>query len=158
MESWQWQVRNRITSVAQLKKYIALSEQEEKDNYKCFNSFSNGDYSLLFNVDGSSQSQCPIRMQAIPSIEEMNTGLHDVEDPLHEDVDSPVPGLTHRYPDRVLFLITDMCSMYCRHCTRRRFAGQKDAEMGQERIKKAIEYIRATHKFVMYYSLGVMPF
>ena len=63
-------------------------------------------------------------------------------DPLAEDTDSPVPGLTHRYPDRVLFLITDMCSMYCRHCTRRRFAGQKDQKMPQDRIDLAIEYIR----------------
>ena len=65
-------------------------------------------------------------------------------DPLHEDEDSPVPGLTHRYPDRVLLLITDMCSMYCRHCTRRRFAGQKDGESAIERIDRAIEYIAKT--------------
>jgi len=65
-------------------------------------------------------------------------------DPLHEDEDSPVPGLTHRYPDRVLFLITDMCSMYCRHCTRRRFAGQSDASTPDDNIEKAIEYIANT--------------
>jgi lysine 2,3-aminomutase len=68
----------------------------------------------------------------------------DMDDPLHEDEDSPVPGLTHRYPDRVLLLITDMCSMYCRHCTRRRFAGQKDDEQPLDNIDKAIEYIRNT--------------
>ena len=65
-------------------------------------------------------------------------------DPLHEDEDSPVPGLTHRYPDRVLFLITDQCSMYCRHCTRRRFAGQHDCESPKERIQKSIDYIART--------------
>jgi lysine 2,3-aminomutase len=65
-------------------------------------------------------------------------------DPLHEDEDSPVPGLTHRYPDRVLLLITDQCSMYCRHCTRRRFAGQSDSSMPSERIEKALEYIEKT--------------
>ena len=142
--SWQWQVRNRITSVAQLKKYIALSEQEEKDITNVLTRFRMAITPYYLTLMDPANPQCPIRMQAIPSIAEMNNGLHDIEDPLHEDVDSPVPGLTHRYPDRVLFLITDMCSMYCRHCTRRRFAGQKDAEMGQERIKKAIEYIRAT--------------
>ena len=66
------------------------------------------------------------------------------EDPLHEDGDSPVPGLTHRYPDRVLFLITDMCSMYCRHCTRRRFAGHRDCAAPKEQIDKCIEYIERT--------------
>ena len=63
---------------------------------------------------------------------------------LSEEVDSPVPGLTHRYPDRVLFLITDQCSMYCRHCTRRRFAGQRDAGVSWDLIEQGIEYIRRT--------------
>ena len=76
------------------------------------------------------------------SAENLSKEKNDLLDPLHEDHDSPVPGLTHRYPDRVLFLITDMCSMYCRHCTRRRFAGQKDAELKQENIDRAIEYIK----------------
>jgi lysine 2,3-aminomutase len=67
-----------------------------------------------------------------------------MDDPLHEDADSPAPGLTHRYPDRVLFLITDQCSMYCRHCTRRRFAGQHDQASPMDNIDKAIEYIRNT--------------
>ena len=65
-------------------------------------------------------------------------------DPLHEDEDSPAPGLTHRYPDRVLFLITDMCSMYCRHCTRRRVAGENDRARSREDIDACIEYIRKT--------------
>ena len=64
-------------------------------------------------------------------------------DPLHEDTDSPCPGLTHRYPDRVLLLITDQCSMYCRHCTRRRFAGQHDCEVPTAQIDKCIEYVAA---------------
>ena len=72
----------------------------------------------------------------------MSVGAHDLDDPLHEDGDSVVPGLTHRYPDRVLFLITDMCSMYCRHCTRRRFAGQKDTGSKMDNVDLAIQYIR----------------
>lgn len=87
---------------------------------------------------------CPVRMQAIPSVKEVHKSEADLLDPLHEDEDSPVPGLTHRYPDRVLLLITDMCSMYCRHCTRRRFAGASDNAMPMERIDKAIEYIAKT--------------
>jgi lysine 2,3-aminomutase len=65
-------------------------------------------------------------------------------DPLHEDVDSPVPGLTHRYPDRVLFLVTDQCSMYCRHCTRRRMAGETDRPRSQAQIDEMIAYVRNT--------------
>jgi lysine 2,3-aminomutase len=96
-------------------------------------------YLCLINPDNPN---CPIKKQAIPSIYEMHIGENDMLDPLAEDTDSPVPGLTHRYPDRVLFLITDMCSMYCRHCTRRRFAGQHDSRMPKDRIDQAIEYIR----------------
>jgi lysine 2,3-aminomutase len=87
---------------------------------------------------------CPVRMQAVPTIHELHRSLSDMDDPLHEDVDSPIPGLTHRYPDRVLLLITDMCAMYCRHCTRRRFAGQHDTGLPVDRIDAAIEYIRNT--------------
>jgi lysine 2,3-aminomutase len=72
------------------------------------------------------------------------SGIADMQDPLNEVADSPVPGLTHRYPDRVLFLITDQCSMYCRHCTRRRFAGQHDSGMAWEYIEQGIEYIKNT--------------
>jgi lysine 2,3-aminomutase len=86
----------------------------------------------------------PIRKQAVPTNAELNFSSADMADPLHEDTDSPVPGLTHRYPDRVLLLITDMCAMYCRHCTRRRFAGHNDAQMPVDRIDRAIEYIRNT--------------
>ena len=74
----------------------------------------------------------------------MHQADSDLLDPLHEDEDSPAPGLTHRYPDRCLLLITDQCSMYCRHCTRRRFAGQNDAGLPVDQVDQAIEYIRNT--------------
>lgn len=85
----------------------------------------------------------PVRLQAVPTAKELHRSDADLLDPLHEDTDSPVPGLTHRYPDRVLILVTDQCSMYCRHCTRRRFAGQKDCEVQTNRIDKYIEYVAA---------------
>ena len=98
-------------------------------------------YLSLINPDDPHD---PVRKQCIPTGLETHQASADLLDPLHEDEDSPTPGLTHRYPDRVLFLITDMCSMYCRHCTRRRFAGQTDAECGNDRIEKALEYIEKT--------------
>lgn len=80
---------------------------------------------------------------AIPRAEELEYADYEDADPLHEDTDSPTPGLTHRYPDRVLLLITDQCSMYCRHCTRRRFAGQNDCEVPMQQIDKCIDYVAA---------------
>ncbi|RKD22025.1 L-lysine 2,3-aminomutase [Caminicella sporogenes DSM 14501] len=141
---WHWQVRNRITTVEDLKKVINLTPEEEKGIQEALKKLRMGItpyYALLMDKD---DSNCPIRKQAVPTIYETYISDADMEDPLHEDTDSPVPGLTHRYPDRVLLLITDMCSMYCRHCTRRRFAGQKDDEMPLDRIDAAIEYIRNT--------------
>jgi len=88
--------------------------------------------------------RCPIRRQAVPTEKELMIDHWDMVDPLSEDEDSPVKGITHRYPDRVLFLVTDQCSMYCRHCTRRRFAGQLDKPLRRDQIDNAIEYIRET--------------
>jgi lysine 2,3-aminomutase len=141
---WHWQVRNRISTVEQLKRYIALSEQEEKDIKLVLTKFRMAITPYYLCLMDPDNPDGPVRKQAIPSVMEMTVGKNDLLDPLDEDADSPVPGLTHRYPDRVLFLITDKCSMYCRHCTRRRFAGQRDDESSQERIRQAIEYIRKT--------------
>ena len=83
-------------------------------------------------------------MQAVPVSSEIVRTPYDMEDPLLEDTDSPVPGLTHRYPDRVLFLITNQCSMYCRYCTRRRFSGQIGMGVPKKQMDACIEYIRNT--------------
>jgi lysine 2,3-aminomutase len=141
---WHWQVKNRIMTVRDLKKYLTLSTQEEADIESVLKKFRMAITPYYLTLIDPENPNCPIRKQAIPGLAELNVGQFDSLDPLHEDVDSPVPGLTHRYPDRVLFLITDMCSMYCRHCTRRRFAGVQDRMAGKERIDKCIEYIRNT--------------
>lgn len=141
---WKWQVKNRIVDLDQLRKYIALTPEEEegvKQSLKMLRMAITPYYLSLIDPD---DPDCPVRKQAIPSIKETYRSPADLVDPLHEDEDSPVPGLTHRYPDRVLFLVTDQCSMYCRHCTRRRFAGQKDHEASGDRIQEAINYIART--------------
>lgn len=143
-DDWQWQVRNRIDTLEALKEVVNLTTEEEEGVKKSLEILRMGItpyYALLMDKDDPT---CPVRMQAIPTIHETHKSANDMDDPLHEDEDSPVPGLTHRYPDRVLLLITDMCSMYCRHCTRRRFAGAQDDVMPLDRIDKAIEYIRNT--------------
>lgn len=143
-KDWKWQVRNRIETLEDLKKYISLTEKEEEGIMKSLKTLRMAITPYYLSLIDPNNPNCPVRKQAIPTAAELHQADADLLDPLHEDEDSPVTGLTHRYPDRVLFLITDMCSMYCRHCTRRRFAGQNDCESPSERIQKAIDYIART--------------
>ncbi len=141
---WRWQVKNRITDLDELKQVISLTADEEEGIKKSLEILRMGITPYYASLMDKDDPNCPVRMQAVPTILETFKSDADMDDPLHEDHDSPVPGLTHRYPDRVLLLITDMCSMYCRHCTRRRFAGSNDDSMPMARIDAAIEYIRNT--------------
>ena len=141
---WKWQVKNRIETFDQLKKYLPLTQEEEEGVKTSLSTLRMAITPYYLSLIDPDDPNCPVRKQAVPTGLETHKSLADLLDPLHEDEDSPVPGLTHRYPDRVLFLITDMCSMYCRHCTRRRFAGQTDHESPSERIQKGIDYIART--------------
>ena len=141
---WKWQVKNRIETYEELSKYFTFSDEEAEGIKKALAKFRMAIAPYYLSLIDPDDPYDPIRRQCIPQGAECNIAPADLNDPLHEDEDSPAPGLTHRYPDRVLFLITDMCSMYCRHCTRRRFAGQKDDESPQDRIEKCLEYIERT--------------
>lgn len=141
---WKWQVNNRIETLEQLKKYVNLTPEQEEGCAKALAKFRMAITPYYISLIDPNDPYDPIRTQCVPTDAETYISEADLLDPLHEDEDSPTPGLTHRYPDRVLFLITDMCSMYCRHCTRRRFAGQKDGESPEDRIEKALEYIEKT--------------
>ncbi|WP_102399300.1 lysine 2,3-aminomutase [Haloimpatiens massiliensis] len=141
---WKWQVKNRIEDVEELKKYIPLTAEEEEGVRTCTNTLRMAITPYYLSLIDINDPFDPIRKEAIPTALEVHKSEADLLDPLHEDTDSPVPGITHRYPDRVLFLITDQCSMYCRHCTRRRFAGHNDKSLPMEQIDKAIEYIANT--------------
>ncbi|MCL5289887.1 MAG: lysine 2,3-aminomutase [Bacillota bacterium] len=140
---WRWQICNRITSVEKLAEFITLSDREKKNIAACLKKFRMAITPYYLSLIHPSERNCPIRLQAIPDPRETVYTRGDMRDPLHEDVDSPVPGLTHRYPDRVLLLITDCCSMYCRHCTRRRMAGQHDKSLPKTQLDKAFAYIRS---------------
>ncbi len=141
---WHWQVRSRIQSVEELERILRLTAAEKQNIGKVLEIFRMGITPYYASLMDPGDPACPIRRQAIPTIFETLSGTADMQDPLDEVKDSPVPGLTHRYPDRVLFLITDQCSMYCRHCTRRRFAGQHDAGLAWDYIEQGIEYINNT--------------
>jgi len=142
--SWKWQIANRITAYEQLKQYINLTPEEEAALKKTDFPFRVSITPYYLSLIDDTNPYDPIRLQAIPRIAETDIAKADMADPLDEDTDSPTPGLTHRYPDRVLLLVTDQCSMYCRHCTRRRIAGETDAPMPLDKIDKAIEYIKNT--------------
>ena len=139
---WQWQVANRIETLEDLKKYVKLTPEEEDGVKKCLGTLRMAITPYYLSLINPDDPYDPVRRQAIPTAAELYQAPEDQLDPLHEDTDSPVPGLTHRYPDRVLFLVTDQCSMYCRHCTRRRFAGQHDTAVPDCQVEGCIEYIR----------------
>ena len=136
---WRWQVSNRLKTVEQIKQVINLTPKEEEDIEKVINGFRVGITPYYASLMDPDDPNCPIRRQAVPVLEETHRSEADMLDPLHEDEDSPAPGLTHRYPDRVLFLITDQCAMYCRHCTRRRLAGETDKCRRMDAINQGID-------------------
>ncbi len=138
---WHWQVANRISTVEDLEKYIELSNSEKEAVDKCLTQLRMAITPYYLSLIDPDNPNDVIRKQSVPTIKELEKGEDDIEDPLHEDGDSPVPGLTHRYPDRVLLLVTEQCSMYCRYCTRRRFAGHSDCSVDISAIEKGIEYI-----------------
>ncbi len=141
---WHWQLQNGIRDIPTLEKVITLTEKERDQLKKCLKKFTMEITPYYAALMDHNDPDCPVRMQSVPRFAELHDDPSDLSDPLHEDVDSPVPGLTHRYPDRVLLLVTNICSMNCRHCTRRRFVGDTDVDMPEDNISKAIEYIRKT--------------
>ncbi|WP_353893203.1 lysine 2,3-aminomutase [Proteinivorax hydrogeniformans] len=143
-EDWRWQLKNRISTVKELKEVVSLTDSEEHGIGKCLENLRMAITPYYASLMDKDDANCPIRKQAVPIGKELDKGDSDLEDPLSEDTDSPVPGITHRYPDRVLFLVTDQCSMYCRHCTRRRMAGSTDSAMPTSQVEQALEYVRNT--------------
>lgn len=155
---WRWQVANRITTVDQLRQVINLTPEEEEVISGSLNKLRMAITPYYASLMDPDDPHDPIRMQAVPTIFETHISPDDLEDPCHEDIDSPTPGLTHRYPDRGMLMITDECSMYCRHCTRRRKAGETDRFYPREQIKAALDYIRATPTFRDLLLSGGDPF
>ena len=140
--SWQWQVAHRAKTVEELEAYgIVLAEEERKGLAVTLGRLRMAVAPYYLSLIDLNDPYDPIRKQAIPTGEELYFAPYEDADPLAEDEYSPCPGLTHRYPDRVLLLVTDQCAMYCRHCTRRRFAGQHDAQVCTEQIDRGIAYI-----------------
>ncbi len=139
---WRWQLRNRITTLEQLEKLMPLTREERLGVQLAGHHLALAITPYFFNLIDVNDANCPIRRQVVPRIEETQPAAWESIDPLNEDEHMPVPGLVHRYPDRVLFLVTDRCAAYCRYCTRSRVvSGVGDQQLHTE-FTEAINYIR----------------
>lgn len=142
---WRWQLRNRITSMPKLESILPTLTAEERGGVLLANTkLALAITPYFFNLIDPSDEHCPIRSQVIPRLEETQTASWEMTDPCGEDEHSPVPGLVHRYPDRVLFLVTDRCAAYCRYCTRSRLVSNAAGYDFHADFGRQIEYIRRT--------------
>src|ERR1700730_15779181 len=139
---WKWQLRNRVTSLAQLDRYVDLSEEERSGVLLSGDKLALAVTPHFFNLIPRDNPDDPIRRQVIPRVEETWTSSYDMADPCGEDEHMPVPGLVHRYPDRVLFLVTDRCAAYCRYCRRSRAVSGAGEQHLHTEFDAAINYIR----------------
>lgn len=146
-QDWRWQQRKRIRRIDQLENVLKLTQDErlafEKSD-AMFHMAITPYYASLMDPD---DPNCPIRLQSVPQMGELDILPIDLEDPLGEEKDMPVPGITHRYPDRVLFYTTHNCPVYCRHCTRKRKVSDPTSMADKEQIELALAYIEK-HKEV----------
>jgi lysine 2,3-aminomutase len=144
---WHWQLANRISTVDELAKIIDISKIELQGLQAVIGCHEN-QYRLRFAVTPyyasliANDQNCPCRKRAVPTANELVFSQGECSDPLSEEQSSPVSSIVHRYPDRVLFLVTEQCAMYCRHCTRRRKAGANECGFSQTAIDDGIAYIR----------------
>ena len=139
---WKWQLKNRITSLAQLERHLELTQEERAGVLLSGHKLALAVTPHFFNLIDPADPNCPIRRQVIPRVEETWTSPFEMADPCGEDSNMPVPGLVHRYPDRVLFLVTDRCASYCRYCTRSRVvsgAGEQELHTDFEAAFRYLE-------------------
>lgn len=139
---WRWQMRHRVTTLAELETLIELTPEERTGitaRTPVFPFAVTPYYLSLVQGPG-----CPVRRQAVPHADELITTPWDMVDPLAEEEHSPVPILSHRYPDRALLYVTHNCPVYCRHCTRQRKVGDATSSPDRSAIAAALEYLRIT--------------
>jgi lysine 2,3-aminomutase len=158
---WRWQVKHCIRDLDTFEQLLDIKlpfimRESFKKISKKFPMSITPYYLSLIDTDNLEND--PIFKQCFPVINELDIQDDDMSDPLHEDEDSPVPGVTHRYPDRVLLLVSNTCAMYCRHCTRKRRVGDKDSIPCREEIRKGIEYIRQNEQIRDVLLSGGDPF
>jgi lysine 2,3-aminomutase len=141
---WRWQIQNRIRRREQLEKILTLCAKERLALEMHRSRLPIGITPYYMSLLPRAEADHPLRRTVIPTVDEFLKIADEADDPLAEEGHSPVPGLVHRYPDRVLFLALDFCSTYCRYCTRSRLVGHGAIQPSKSRWQKAIEYIAAT--------------
>ena len=141
--NWRWQMQNRIHRPEHLLEAMPNLTSEERAGVQLASKkLAMGVTPHYFSLIDQNDENCPIRRQVIPRIEETETATWEMADPCGEDSHSPVPGLVHRYPDRVLFLVTDRCASYCRYCTRSRLVSNAAGYDFHPEFERQIQYIR----------------
>ena len=140
---WTWQLRNRITTLAQLEKLMTLTPDEKEGCLFAAHKLSLAITPYYFNLIDTKDPECPIRKQVIPNIKESYIAPGESSDPVGEEGTMPVPGIVHRYPDRVLFLVTDRCASYCRYCTRSRLVSNAQAYDFHPELEQGLKYIES---------------
>jgi lysine 2,3-aminomutase len=138
---WHWQQRERVTRLDQLERVIRVTPEEREAAARTEAEFHMGITPYYAALMDPEDPACPIRLQSVPTLGELNILASDREDPLAEERDMPVPGITHRYPDRVLFYITHNCPVYCRHCTRKRKVSDPTSAAAKRQIEDSLAYI-----------------
>lgn len=142
---WRWQNRNRIRSLEQLERFIRVTDDEREAISRHEGPLPVGLTPYYMSLIDPEDAGQPLRRTVVPTLSEFRLTPGEEEDPLDEDGTSPVPGLVHRYPDRVLLLVTNFCSVYCRYCTRARLVGARgERALKKGDVDRALEYIRRT--------------
>jgi len=141
---WRWQVQNRIRDLATVRRMVQLTTEEEKALELAGEMLPMGVTPHYMGLVAPTDPDQGIRRSVIPTVYEMRRCPGEADDPLGEEHQSPVPGLVHRYPDRVLLLATDFCSTYCRYCTRSRVVGHGAITPNTRRLRMIFDYIRKT--------------
>jgi lysine 2,3-aminomutase len=140
---WRWQMANRLNSLDELAQLINLTD-EEMEGLSADDKFRVDITPYFASLIDPNDSNCPVRRQVIPLGRELKAFSGMMEDSLAEDKHSPVPGLVHRYPDRVLMLVTTQCASYCRYCTRSRIVGNPAMTFSKEEFEAQLDYLRQT--------------
>lgn len=139
--NWVWQQQKRIKTMDMLEKVINVTPEEREAFAQSHEMFNMGITPYYASLMDRNDPNCPIRLQSVPSKGELIIGETEFEDPLAEERDMPVPGITHRYPDRVLFYTTHNCPVYCRHCTRKRKVADPSSAAANKQLEDGLAYI-----------------
>lgn len=142
---WRWQLGHMLTSADELARAVTLSPDERAGLAASSELFRVGITPYYASLMDPLHASCPIRMQAIPRVQEADIRDEELRDPLGEDSHNPAPSVVHKYPDRVLFLVVDRCGIYCRHCNRRRLVGGDEPPSTAD-LEAGLEYIARTKR------------